>query len=233
MGSNDSLDHEMERTLRDYFAAESGRLQAPADTWARLERRLGRPGSGWFGGGTAGMWRVLTAAAGTAAASAAVVLVFVFMAGRGVESEETATAPMIAMAPAPAPGARQLRHNPLRRLRQLQRQPARVPMAPQAPPARSATAMAAPTAAPAAPAQPAPHRLRLQCPRRPHPRRVQRRGNLHVLHLGPRPSGTSDGSRRSSPRRMPSRPSASIPTARRTTWRSTGRAPDTRLSPTR
>ena len=102
MGSNDSLDHEMERTLRDYFAAESGRLRAPADTWGRLERRLGQPRFGWFGGGTAGMWRVLTAAAGTAVASAAVVLVFVFMAGRGVESEDQAT---IAMAPPPPAAA--------------------------------------------------------------------------------------------------------------------------------
>ncbi len=87
MGSNDSLDHEMERTLRDYFAAESGRLRAPADTWVRLERRLGQPRPGWFGGGTAGMWRVLTAAAGTAVASAAVVLVVVFAMGRGADGD--------------------------------------------------------------------------------------------------------------------------------------------------
>ena len=130
MGSNDSLDHEMERTLRDYFAAESGRLRAPADTWARLERRLGQPRSGWFGGGTAGMWRVLTATAGTALASAAVVLVFVFMAGRSVESEDEA-----AMAPAPPATAA----------------PAQVvaeaPAGPAAP-AQPATAVPAATAAP-------------------------------------------------------------------------------------
>ena len=71
MGSNDSLDHEMECTLRDYFAAESGRLRAPADTWARLERRLGQPRFGWFGGGTAGMWRVWTAAPAVQAAAGA------------------------------------------------------------------------------------------------------------------------------------------------------------------
>ena len=29
MGSNDSLDHEMERTLRDYFGAESGPSSGP------------------------------------------------------------------------------------------------------------------------------------------------------------------------------------------------------------
>ena len=164
MGSNDSLDHEMERTLRDYFAAESGRLRAPADTWTRLERRLGRSRSGWSGGGTEGRWRVLTAAAGTAAASAAIVLVVVFMAGRGAESdwEEAAAAPPAPAAPAQASaGAPAVPAAPVQPATAVpaappvaMAAPTAIPMAPTqagAPPVR-----AAPQAAPAATAQPAP-----------------------------------------------------------------------------
>ena len=43
MSTDESIDREMEQTLRDYYAARSRELQAPADTWARLERRLERP----------------------------------------------------------------------------------------------------------------------------------------------------------------------------------------------
>ncbi len=43
MSTNDPIDRGMERTLRDYFAARSHELEAPADTWARLERRLEPP----------------------------------------------------------------------------------------------------------------------------------------------------------------------------------------------
>ena len=74
MSTNDPIDRGMERTLRDYFAARSHELEAPADTWARLERRLERPRRfPWFGGN---MWKIVTASAGTVAAAALVVLVF-------------------------------------------------------------------------------------------------------------------------------------------------------------
>ena len=74
MSSNDPIDREMEQTLRDYYAARSRELEAPANTWARLERRLDRPRRlEWFGGN---MWKILTAGAGTVAAAALVVLVF-------------------------------------------------------------------------------------------------------------------------------------------------------------
>ena len=73
MSTNDRFDREMERTLRDYYAARSRELEAPADTWARLERRLDSPRRfDWFGGN---MWKIITAGAGTVAAAALVVLV--------------------------------------------------------------------------------------------------------------------------------------------------------------
>ena len=63
----------MEQTLRDYYAARSRELEAPADTWARLERRLDPPRRfDWFGGN---MWKIITAGAGTVAAAVLVVLV--------------------------------------------------------------------------------------------------------------------------------------------------------------
>ena len=74
MSTNDPLDREMEYTLRGYFARRSRDLEAPADTWARLERRLVEPKAGWF---ASHMWKALTAAAGTLAV--AVVMVFVLM----------------------------------------------------------------------------------------------------------------------------------------------------------
>ena len=40
MSTDDQIDRGMEQTLRDYYAARSRELEAPADTWARLERRL-------------------------------------------------------------------------------------------------------------------------------------------------------------------------------------------------
>ena len=161
MGSNDSLDHEMEHTLRDYFAAESGRLRAPADTWARLESRLGQPRFGWFGGVTAGTWRALTAVGGTAAASAAVVLVFVFMTGRGMEIDEE-PAPMTAMTPAPAAQAQAaIAPTAMAALPAATAAPAppapavtAIPMAQSAPAAPVATAARAAPAAPAATAPP-------------------------------------------------------------------------------
>ncbi len=72
MSSNESIDREMERTLRDYYAARSRELEAPADTWARLERRLDRPRLGWLGGN---VWKILTAGAGTVAAAVLVIVV--------------------------------------------------------------------------------------------------------------------------------------------------------------
>ena len=92
------------------------------------------------------MWRVLTAAAGTAAASAAVVLVVVFMAGQGTESVETAAPAVIAMAPAPTAAPAQ----------SISGAPA-APAAPAQPatavPAAPPVVMGAPTAIPKAPAQ--------------------------------------------------------------------------------
>ncbi len=48
---NDPIDQKMERTLREYFAAESDELRAPEGMWQRLEQRLAeyprRPS--WFG----------------------------------------------------------------------------------------------------------------------------------------------------------------------------------------
>ena len=74
MSTDDQIDRGMEQTLRDYFAARSRELEAPADTWARLERRLEPPRRfDWFGGN---MWKIITAGAGTVAAAALVVLVF-------------------------------------------------------------------------------------------------------------------------------------------------------------
>ena len=73
MSTDESIDREMEQTLRDYYAARSRELQAPADTWARLERRLDRPPRlGWFGGN---MWKILTAGAGTVVAAVLVIVV--------------------------------------------------------------------------------------------------------------------------------------------------------------
>ena len=78
MSSNDPIDREMEQTLKDYFAARSRELEAPADTWARLERRLEQPRRfDWFGGN---MWKILTAGAGTVAA-AVLVIVAINLAG--------------------------------------------------------------------------------------------------------------------------------------------------------
>ena len=74
MSTDDQIDRGMEQTLRDYFAARSRELEAPADTWARLERRLEPPRRfDWFGGN---MWKIITAGAGTVAAAALVVFVF-------------------------------------------------------------------------------------------------------------------------------------------------------------
>ena len=74
MSTDDQIDRGMEHTLRDYFAARSRELEAPADTWARLERRLEPPRRfDWFGGN---MWKIITAGAGTVAAAVLVVLVF-------------------------------------------------------------------------------------------------------------------------------------------------------------
>ena len=62
MSTDDRFDREMERTLRDYYAARSRELEAPADTWARLERRLDSPRRfDWFGGN---MWKIITAGRG-------------------------------------------------------------------------------------------------------------------------------------------------------------------------
>ncbi len=74
MSSNESFDREMEHTLRGYFSRRSRELEAPADTWARLERRLETRQRRGYG---AHMWKILTGAVGTAAV--AVVLVFVVM----------------------------------------------------------------------------------------------------------------------------------------------------------
>ena len=73
MSTDESIDREMEHTLRNYYAARSRELQAPADTWARLERRLDRARRfDWFGGS---MWKLLTAGAGTVVAAVLVVAV--------------------------------------------------------------------------------------------------------------------------------------------------------------
>ena len=85
MSTDESIDREMERTLRDYYAARSRELQAPADTWARLERRLDRPRRfDWF---ASHMWKLLTAGAGTVAAAALVVLVFTLVSQPSVSEE--------------------------------------------------------------------------------------------------------------------------------------------------
>ena len=138
MSSNDPLDREMEYTLRGYFSRRSRELEAPADTWARLERRLDQPKAGWF---ASHMWKALTAAAGTLAA--AVVMVFVLMYVLPFDQEP------VSILVGDEPEATTARRT----------QPApQAAMATQAPaleamaaPAAAPTAMAQPTAAPAAP----------------------------------------------------------------------------------
>ena len=84
MSTDDQIDRGMEHTLRDYYAALSRELEAPADTWARLERRLEQPRRfDWFGGN---MWKILTAGAGTVAA-AVLVIVAINLAGNPSEIE--------------------------------------------------------------------------------------------------------------------------------------------------
>ena len=79
MSSNNPDDREMERRLRDYFAAHSRELRAPAYTWARLERRMyDEPKRGRFGGN---VWRVWAAALGTAATAAVAIVIVTFMVG--------------------------------------------------------------------------------------------------------------------------------------------------------
>ena len=74
MSTDDQIDRGMEqhpqRLLRRSLSRE---LEAPADTWARLERRLDPPRRfDWFGGN---MWKILTAGAGTVAAAVLVIVV--------------------------------------------------------------------------------------------------------------------------------------------------------------
>ena len=132
MSSNEPIDREMERTLRDYFAEQSQELRAPANTWARIESRLyDEPKSGWFGGI---MWNRLTVAAGTVAAAALVLFVAYVAIVSPMYLTDSAedTEPVLAQAqPAPAPTA----------------QVAQMAPAPPATPAPAATAQAAQIAA--------------------------------------------------------------------------------------
>ncbi len=148
MSTNDSFDREMERTLRDYYAARSRELEAPADTWARLERRLDRPRRfDWFGGN---MWKILTAGAGTVAA-AVLVIVAINLAGNPSESDEAQeAAPVIAhvqATAAAAPASVQVTENISPPLPPAHAQPT-------APPAAQSAAHAQPTAPPAAQSAP-------------------------------------------------------------------------------
>ena len=165
MSTDESIDREMEQTLRDYYAARSRELQAPADTWARLERRLDRPRRlDWFGGN---MWKLLTAGAGTVAAAALVVLVFTLVSQPSVSEElgplsDQSQPPAIASLPGnpgiPGPQSQPGSEAPLvvaaadAQVSQLQ-----APAAAPHPTAAPAAVMAEPTAPPAAqPAAPAP-----------------------------------------------------------------------------
>ncbi len=94
MSSNESIDREMERTLRDYYAARSRELEAPADTWARLERRLDRPRRfDWFGGN---MWKIITAGAGTVAAAVLVVVALNLIGSPSTSVDPTPEQPIMA-----------------------------------------------------------------------------------------------------------------------------------------
>ena len=138
MSTNDPIDRGMERTLRDYFAARSRELEAPADTWARLERRLDQPRRfDWFGGN---MWKILTAGAGTVAA-AVLVIVAINLVGDSsdIESEPGQMSAVMAPAqPTAAPAAAPTAAPALAVM--VQPAPAAAP---------TAVAMAQPTAAPA------------------------------------------------------------------------------------
>ena len=138
MSTDDQIDREMEHTLRDYFAARSRELEAPADTWARLERRLEPPRRfDWFGGN---MWKILTAGAGTVAA-AVLVIVAINLVGDSsdIESEPGQMSAVMAPAqPTAAPAAAPTAAPALAVM--VQPAPAAAP---------TAVAMAQPTAAPA------------------------------------------------------------------------------------
>ncbi len=138
MSTDDQIDRGMEHTLRDYFAARSRELEAPADTWARLERRLEPPRRfDWFGGN---MWKILTAGAGTVAA-AVLVIVAINLVGDSsdIESEPGQMSAVMAPAqPTAAPAAAPTAAPALAVM--VQPAPAAAP---------TAVAMAQPTAAPA------------------------------------------------------------------------------------
>ena len=112
MSTNDPLDREMESTLRDYFAARSRELESPANTWARVERRLyEEPEAGGF---TRYIWKRLTIAACTAAGVVvALGILFVMlnpnnpnltMQGSGIGIDATSDR-AVQVQPAPAPTA--------------------------------------------------------------------------------------------------------------------------------
>ena len=142
MSTDDQIDRGMEQTLRDYFAARSRELEAPADTWARLERRLEPPRRfDWFGGN---MWKIITAGAGTVAA-AVLVIVAINLAGNSPEFEEAEGAAMsialaqpTAAAAAPTPAA----------MREIQQSVVNALAEPAVPVQPAATAMAAPVVQP-------------------------------------------------------------------------------------
>ncbi len=151
MSTNDPIDRGMEHTLRDYYAARSRALEAPADTWARLERRLERPRRlDWFGGN---MWKILTAGAGTVVA-AVLIIVAINVAGNSSEIEEAQEAAAViahiqaTAAAAPASVEMMERSSP---------PPPPAMAQPTAPPAAQSAAPAPPPAAATAmPAAPAP-----------------------------------------------------------------------------
>ena len=149
MSTNDRLDREMEHTLRGYFASRSRELEAPADTWARLERRLDEPRAGWFG---SHMWKALTAATGTAVAAVLVI------AAVNLASQPSADAPAnqlenlsaalpMAQPTAAPPAAQSVAPVPAPTAAYKQPTPAAAPAPTPAAPAP--TPAAAPTAAPA------------------------------------------------------------------------------------
>ena len=92
MAHNDSpdqeFDPEMERILRDYFAAESPGLRAPGDTWRRLEGRMSQPAPSFLSRLLRGLWpmrngRPALAIAGMAVAAIALSAVVWLVADGG------------------------------------------------------------------------------------------------------------------------------------------------------
>ena len=85
---NDAPDHDMERRLRDYFAAEADDLRAPGDLWERLESQLGEQRTPRFtrlrGGVTAirglTMWEQASRRPWLGAAAAAVLVLAIGVA---------------------------------------------------------------------------------------------------------------------------------------------------------